>query len=92
MTIKDGETLLMGGILFQDESETVSKLPFLGDIPLLGELFKHRSTIVTNNEMMVFITPYVMDEDSSEEAEAELENAIDRMESVREQLSEVSGG
>ncbi|MCH9023217.1 MAG: hypothetical protein IID32_10710 [Planctomycetes bacterium] len=92
MTIKDGETLLMGGILFQDESETVSKLPFLGDIPILGELFKHRSTIVTNNEMMVFITPYVMDEDSSEEAEAELENAIDRMESVREQLSEVSGG
>jgi general secretion pathway protein D len=60
VSVKDGETIVLGGIINNSVSRTVSKIPLLGDLPLIGNLF--RSTSATNNktELLVFLTPHVV--------------------------------
>jgi type IV pilus assembly protein PilQ len=61
VVVKEGETLAIGGIRQRDVAETVNKVPFFGDIPILGWLFKSRTTTTDpNRELVVFITPYVL--------------------------------
>lgn len=58
--LKDGETMVIGGLIRSDETGTVTKVPFLGDLPLLGGLF--RSSTKTNNEteVVIFLTPHIV--------------------------------
>jgi general secretion pathway protein D len=60
VSVADGETVVLGGIINNQLSETINKIPLLGDIPILGNLF--RSTSKTNNktELLVFLTPHVV--------------------------------
>ncbi len=60
VSVKDGETIVLGGIINSSVSHAVSKIPVLGDLPLVGNLF--RSTNATNNktELLVFLTPHVV--------------------------------
>jgi general secretion pathway protein D len=69
MIVEDGQTLLLGGILFQQDTTVESKLPLLGDLPGVGGLFRHNSTTRANSEMLVFLTPRVVDEKPEEGAE-----------------------
>jgi len=62
MIVQNGQTVMLGGILFQTDSKILRKVALLGDIPLLGELFRHNAIVKSNSEMIVFITPYVVDE------------------------------
>ncbi|MBI2555112.1 MAG: hypothetical protein HYV92_12040 [Candidatus Rokubacteria bacterium] len=56
--VKEGEILVIGGVGQNTTSETITKVPLLGDIPDLGWLFKRKTTEVNpNREMVVFITP-----------------------------------
>lgn len=57
---QDGETIVLGGLIEDDVSEVVSKVPILGDMPLLGRLFKKTKTTVTKKNLMVFIRPTVV--------------------------------
>lgn len=60
LRVHDGETIVLGG-LFQDvTSETVTKFPFLGDIPVLGTFFRNRATSAQRNEVIFFITPHIL--------------------------------
>ncbi len=63
--VNDGETVVLGGIYETETRETVNKVPFLGDVPGLGVLF--RSKAVTNNkaELLIFVTPKILREGSS---------------------------
>jgi general secretion pathway protein D len=88
MIVRDGQTLLLGGILFQKDSVVERKLPGLGDLPLIGGLFRHNSVIQTNSELLVFITPHVIDEPTAELPEAVTEKKK-ILEDVREQLEAV---
>ena len=63
LIVKDGETVMLGGMLFQEDQTIERAIPLLSDIPLIGGLFKHTETQLGNTEMLVFITPYVIDED-----------------------------
>ncbi len=66
LRVRDGETIVLGG-LFQDvDSETIAKLPFLGDLPVLGPFFRNRSTTHTRDEVVFFITPHVLPPDADE--------------------------
>jgi type IV pilus assembly protein PilQ len=57
LRVDDGETIVLGG-LFQDvSSETISKLPFLGDVPILGPFFRNKARTHTRDEVVFFITP-----------------------------------
>jgi len=90
MILADGQTVLISGILFQKEVEIKTKVPFFGDIPLLGELFKHNNTVQSNSELLAFITPYVIDSESGiDSAGEELEKARKRMQDVKDYLEQV---
>lgn len=60
--VSDGQTLMLGGILFQNDEKLVYKIPILGDLPLIGVAFRHNRDELTNAELLVFVTPYVFDE------------------------------
>ena len=60
--VNNGETLVLGGIFDQTELNNVNKVPFLGDVPFLGNLFKQTSKQDQKTELIVFITPRILDE------------------------------
>ena len=60
--VENGGTVVIGGIYTLDESEMVQKVPLLGDIPILGNLFKNNAKSATKTEMLVFITPKILNE------------------------------
>jgi len=88
MIVENKQTLLLGGILFQKDSKVESKLPGFGDLPLVGGLFRHNSVIQTNSELLVFMTPHVVDESAKELPEA-VEEKKKILENVRIQLEAV---
>ncbi|QHG88056.1 type IV pilus secretin PilQ [Xanthomonas sp. NCPPB 1638] len=58
--VGDGETVVIGGVYEFTDRESVSKVPFLGDIPFLGNLFKKRGRSKEKAELLVFVTPKVL--------------------------------
>ena len=61
VTLKPGETLVLSGLLTREDQESVSQVKWLGDIPVLGRLFRSDNYIAGETEMVIFITPTVMD-------------------------------
>jgi general secretion pathway protein D len=88
MIVEDGETIMLGGILDTTDSKTVEKIPFLGDLPFIGGLFRNTSTELSNNELIVFITPYVMDDQSTPEAINQLKDATDKLDDLKQHFKE----
>jgi general secretion pathway protein D len=60
VVVRDGETVVIGGLLSDTLSDTVTKVPWLGDIPFLGWLFKSTSTSVRKTNLLVFLTPRIV--------------------------------
>lgn len=58
--VEDGETIVLGGLIDDNIQESVKKVPFLGDIPLLGRLFKTTSITRTKRNLMVFLRPTIV--------------------------------
>jgi type IV pilus assembly protein PilQ len=58
--VTDGGTVVIGGVIQTQNSLSVSQVPLLGDIPYLGNLFKHRTVTTTNQELIFFITPRII--------------------------------
>jgi type IV pilus assembly protein PilQ len=58
--VTDGGTVVIGGVIQTQNSLSVSQVPLLGDIPYLGNLFKHRSVQTSNQELIFFITPRII--------------------------------
>ena len=58
--VENGGTVVIGGIFTQDERNDVSKVPLLGDLPILGYLFQTRTKSITKTELLVFITPKIV--------------------------------
>jgi general secretion pathway protein D len=92
MIVADTETLMLGGILFQKESRVKRKIWLLGDLPLLGGLFQHNDISLANNELIVFITPFVVNKavELSEAAQQKIEESKRRLEEIRTQLGETA--
>jgi len=77
--VRDGQTIVLGGILFQKDTVTERKMALFGDLPLVGGLFRHNDAIQSNTELIVFITPGVIVE---EEMPLETKKAEEKMESM----------
>jgi general secretion pathway protein D len=60
VVVKDGETVVIGGLISDDYNDTVTKVPWLGDIPVIGWLFKSTTTNLTKRNLLVFLTPRVI--------------------------------
>jgi general secretion pathway protein D len=77
VSVKDGQTIVLGGIIQDQVTDTVNKIPVLGDLPLIGPLFRSDNKADDKTELLVFLTPHVIKsaEDAQQlksETEAEL--------------------
>lgn len=63
--VNDGETVVLGGIYETETRETVNKVPFLGDVPGLGILFRSKATVNNKAELLIFVTPKILREGAS---------------------------
>jgi type II secretory pathway component GspD/PulD (secretin) len=62
--VKDGETIVIGGLMQKKKSETKKKIPFLGDVPYIGGMFRSTSNNEEESEVLIMITPHILrDED-----------------------------
>ncbi len=62
--LNDGQTFAIGGLIQEDLLESISKVPLLAEIPIFGELFRSRSVENIKTELIIFITPHIVKEDS----------------------------
>jgi type II secretory pathway component GspD/PulD (secretin) len=60
LSVQDGRTIVLGGLISRDERLTTIKVPVLGDIPILGEMFKNTNTTITETELIFLITPQIV--------------------------------
>lgn len=58
--VKDGETLVLGGLIYEDQSVTTKKVPILGDLPVIGFFFRSTRKSNTKNELVFMITPHII--------------------------------
>ena len=63
--VENGGTVVIGGIFTQDEREDISKVPVLGDMPYLGNLFKNKARISSKTELLIFLTPKVVSDQAT---------------------------
>ncbi len=76
--VKSGETIVLSGLLQREDSTNIDKLPFLGDIPILGALFRSKRYQNKETELVVFVTPMVIDSHS--------QGLVDRVDRTTERL------
>ena len=60
--VADGQTVVLGGIYETERRETITKVPFLGDIPVVGNLFKSKQRVDNKAELLIFVTPRILEE------------------------------
>ncbi|MGL5036016.1 MAG: secretin N-terminal domain-containing protein [Microcystaceae cyanobacterium] len=63
--LRDGQTLILSGIITEQDRSTVSKVPILGDIPVLGALFRSQSDVTQRSEVIVMLTPKIIQDDQN---------------------------
>lgn len=64
VSLRSGSALAIGGLLNSEDAKTVTKIPLLGDIPIIGQFFRHSSTSKEKREMMILLIPSIVDEDT----------------------------
>jgi len=62
--IKSGNTLAIGGLMRQDVSDNYTKVPLMGDVPLVGQFFRSKSLNKTKRDLLIFLTPTIVRPDS----------------------------
>jgi type IV pilus assembly protein PilQ len=60
--LRDGQTLVLAGVIQDQDRQTISKWPILGDIPIIGALFRNTQSNKTRNEVVIVITPQILDD------------------------------
>ncbi|MBU1888416.1 MAG: hypothetical protein KKB46_04395 [Candidatus Omnitrophica bacterium] len=60
--VKDGETIIIGGLISKDDSSVFEKVPFLGDLPFIGAAFRYKTSDKDDKELIIFITPHIVKE------------------------------
>lgn len=69
INLDSGAPIVIGGLMDSSESKVVSKIPLLGDIPILGEFFKHTSKSRDKSELIIVVTPYLISEEESSQTD-----------------------
>ncbi|MCX5697271.1 MAG: hypothetical protein NTU54_04815 [Candidatus Omnitrophica bacterium] len=86
--VKDGETIIIGGLIRKQFDQTITKLPVLGDLPLLGALFRHKNkTRDKDRELLVFITPRIIKDTDTKLAEMRKTPPLDREQNITSGLA-----
>ncbi len=95
VSVADGQTIVLGGIIRNTITTSQSKIPLLGDIPLLGNLFKSSSKENNQTELMVFLTPHIVHD--NDDAQRLRKSETDKLskesqDSLKKQIPPASGG
>jgi len=69
LIVKNGQTVVLGGLKKKEVSKQVNKIPFLGDLPLAGGLFRFKGEETVNSELLVFIRPWIVEQPVMSEGE-----------------------
>ncbi len=85
VNLKAGETIAISGLLQSSDSKAIEKMPLLGDIPILGELFKSRNFIENRTELLILVTPTLKKPNS--EIPEKLKKHIEKLRALRESSS-----
>lgn len=59
LLLKDSQIVVIGGLRRQEKTKKVDQIPILGDLPIIGELFKSTNTVINNSELIVFLSPHI---------------------------------
>lgn len=62
--VDDGQTVVLGGIYETDNSKSIQRVPFFGSLPVVGALFSHKTIVAKRTELLIFITPHIIDQPS----------------------------
>ena len=73
VNVASGNTVVMGGMITSSDTVTTSKVPWVGDIPLLGQLFRYDSKSSVRTELLIFLTPRVIRDDADDEMIKQIE-------------------
>ncbi|HON44729.1 MAG TPA: type II and III secretion system protein, partial [Planctomycetota bacterium] len=88
MILESGQTAVLGGLLKVSQQETVRKIPFLGDIPFFGYLFKSKNVSKEKEDMFIFVTPRLVQ--SAEDADEKLKATVaDKVKSQRSRFESI---
>jgi type IV pilus assembly protein PilQ len=60
--VGNGETIVLGGVFSMNDTDSINKTPFLGDLPIVGKLFRSTSETTTKSELLIFITPVLLED------------------------------
>jgi type IV pilus assembly protein PilQ len=60
--VENGDTVVLGGIFQDEKSSREEKVPWLGDIPYMGALFRRRANTIGKRELLIFVTPTIVEE------------------------------
>jgi general secretion pathway protein D len=66
VSARSGQTVILGGLITKNQTETTRRVPYLADIPVLGRLFRFDSTIMDRRELLIIMTPYLMKSDEQQ--------------------------
>ncbi|MCK4788022.1 MAG: type II and III secretion system protein, partial [Desulfobacteraceae bacterium] len=79
LLLKDGQVVVMGGLRRKERTKQTNQVPILGDIPLIGFLFKYTNTVVNNTELIVFLSPHIY-----KEGEPIPEDAMEKFKEIKD--------
>jgi hypothetical protein len=85
LTVRSGETIVIGGLIQEQLQRSVQQIPFFGSLPVVGRLFRDETTTINRNEIIVLITPTIIDE---EEEYARARCEVDRFTERRDGLDQ----
>lgn len=89
ISLKSNETFVIGGLFDSSSGNTVKKIPILGDIPIIGEFFKHTSKTKEKRELIILLTPEILDDDSTAQMSDDMLDFYDENQQEQEDLNEV---
>jgi len=83
--VQNGQTVMLSGIIQQEKFDDIRKTPLLGDLPLIGGLFRTLDKSIRNRELIVFITPRVMT--TAEEVDTEMAKPKSKVDQIEESMN-----
>ena len=90
INLESGMTMVIGGLLNSQDGKTIKKIPLLGDIPIIGEFFKHTSKTKDKRELMILIRPRIVDTDDPAKMSKEMKKMYEDGEKLANNREEVN--
>ena len=87
LKLKDGQSMVIGGLMTNQTNKTVTKLPFLGDLPLIGSLFRSKITSKSERELVIFLTPHIIEYANQTALKGDIQDASERAQEIYSSLN-----